>query len=42
MMIKISKMTPDELMAEAAKLLKRNSEVIDVVPEELEKGEEDV
>ena len=31
MMIKISKMTPDELMAEAAKLLKRNSEVIEGV-----------
>lgn len=29
MMIKISKMTPDELMQEAAKLLKRNSEAID-------------
>jgi hypothetical protein len=42
MMIKISRMTPDELMAEAAKLLKRNSEVIDIIPEELEKGEEDV
>lgn len=41
MMIKISKMTPDELMAEAAKLLKRNSEVIDIVPEELETGEND-
>lgn len=36
MMIKISKMTPDELMAEAAKLLKRNSEVIDIVPEEMD------
>ena len=36
MMIKISKMTPDELMAEAAKLLKRNSEVIDIPAEEIE------
>lgn len=36
MMIKISKMTPDELMAEAAKLLKRNSEVIDIPAEELD------
>jgi hypothetical protein len=29
MMIKISKMSPEELMQEAAKLLKRNSEVIE-------------
>jgi len=29
MMIKISRMTPDELMKEAAKLLKRNSEAVD-------------
>ena len=36
MMIKISKMTPDELMHEAAKLLKRNSQVIDVIPEEMD------
>jgi hypothetical protein len=36
MMIKISKMTPDELMQEAAKLLKRNSQVIDIIPEELD------
>ena len=39
MMIKISKMSPDELMQEAAKLLKRNSEVIDIVPEEIEEDE---
>lgn len=38
MMIKISKMTPDELMKEAAKLLRRNSEVIDIEPEELNDG----
>jgi hypothetical protein len=31
MMVKISKMSPEELMAEAAKLLKRNSEVIEGV-----------
>ena len=31
MMIKISKMSPEELMQEAAKLLKRNSEVIEGV-----------
>ena len=36
MMIKISKMTPDELMQEAAKLLKRNSQVIDIIPEEMD------
>lgn len=36
MMIKISKMTPDELMQEAAKLLKRNSQVIDVEAEEMD------
>lgn len=41
MMIKISKMTPDELMAEAAKLLKRNSEVIDVPAEEIEDADND-
>jgi hypothetical protein len=39
MMIKISKMTPDELMQEAAKLLKRNSQVIDIIPEELDADE---
>ena len=36
MMIKISKMTPDELIQEAAKLLKRNSQVINIIPEELD------
>jgi hypothetical protein len=34
MMVKISKMTPEELMKEAAKLLKRNSEVVDGETEE--------
>jgi len=41
MMIKISKMSPEELMQEAAKLLKRNSEVIEgeTVDPESELGE---
>jgi hypothetical protein len=41
MMIKISKMSPDELMQEAAKLLKRNSEVIDVEAQEMEAEEKE-
>jgi len=40
MMITISKMTPEELMQEAAKLLKRNSEVVDGV--EIEEEDADI
>jgi hypothetical protein len=42
MMVKISKMSPEELMKEAAKLLKRSSEaVIDVEAEELNAEQSD-
>jgi hypothetical protein len=40
-MVKISKMPSEEIIKEAAKLLKRNSEVIDLVAEEMAAEEVD-